>query len=791
MPEEASSSEAEEQSQGLDLSSLGGLSLGPQWGSGSIPPSKTPKSRGGPRDDRAGGRFGGGRDDRRGRPGSGPGNHRDRRAGKTVRRAEGDNAERGDAHGRGLGHGHGQGRGHGRRFERRFDEPPFEPVLKGDFYPDDNAFKALTHAIKHSCRTFELFEIARLILEKPERWVCVAKHPDQKEGEPAILHASVPDGLPFLSEQEALNHVFAHHLGEFFTVEDYEAEPPTGNFQIVHRCGMTGEIIAPPNFHRYQALLRQHHANHLAHVSFERVQARLESVREQEVIDAWLEKMKKGQRYIVKETPEGEEPTIVPDLEAARLYLLTHVKEKLVRPAYSVRFIGKDLDLMPPGHILRRSLEAMHQQQMRFPLETANNLRGRLRRLHLSVYKRGSKGVSYVCAVKRKFREPGEVLAENLSDLISFIEAHQNVRAADLPREYLGFEAEKPVATAEKPVATAEKPVDVVEKPIAESSPIAESTASEPPQRVEALDSTPDADATAPAETESSETVSTETAPTEASAEPVVEAAAEPVVEAAAEPVVEAAKPNEALVALKRDLHYLVSQGYVIEFSDGRLQVPPQKEVVKPKPKPERKKAPEAAKEPVAPVAPDAAEPAEASEAPPSVEATDAGVVPSNPPVEAPVAETSEVLEAPKPPEIAIDAPAAEAVEVTDPAPEPTAAVEPEAPAPAPLAESAPPPPEPAPAPTEPAAHAPASETPEQKAPEAVPRAIRRRRNRSSARHRPLRQSPERSSPRAKRRRIDQAEVFTGADSDVRPLFVVTAHPDPGGVIAVDVGHPS
>ncbi len=486
MSDEASRSEVEKLPSDLDLSGLGGLSLGPDWGSGSMPPSKTPAQRPHDRSGR-GGHYPRNREDRGPRTGGGggqPAQRRDRRGGRTDRREGGD-------------------------FRASRQEEPFRPILVADFYPDDNAFKVLSQAIKQSCRTFELFEIARLILEKPERWVCVAKHPGQKEAEPAILHAAVPDGLPFASEADAVQHVLTHYLDQFFTVEDYEAEPPSGNFQTIHRCGITGELIGPPNFHRYQAMLRDHHANRVSNVPFEKVQARLESVRDPEVVSAWLERMKQGRRYTLKDVPEGTEAPTFVDFESARLYLLTHAKEKLVRPAYSVRFIGRDLHLLPPADPLRRSIEALHEQQMRFPLNTANNIRGRLRRLNLAVYKRGSKGVSYVCAVKRRFRTPGEVLADNIADLINFLEANPDIKASDLPRQYLGMAASSPDTTT-------------TEQPTPEGEP--ETT---------------------------SATSSKESA--------------------------------DALAALRRDLRYLVTQGYVVEYSDGRLQVPPPLETPKAK----------------------------------------------------------------------------------------------------------------------------------------------------------------------------------------------------------------
>ncbi|MCC5805650.1 MAG: hypothetical protein JJU00_04905 [Opitutales bacterium] len=415
--------------------------------------------------------------DSRGREGAG---HRDRRGARPPRSREGGGPRR-DPRERGPRRQQGEAAPHAHH-------APFDPIIEADFYPEDVPFKALAQAMRHSCRTYELFEIARVILEKPERFVCVAKHPDQKEGEPAILWASVPDGLPFLSEREASEHVLKHYLEQFFDVEEREVDPPAGTFQMVHRCGVTGELLGPPNYHRFQAICQEHHASKLPHMSFERFRERMETVREQEVIDAWLERMKKRMHYTLKDEFAGGEKREFDSLETARYYLLSHAKDKVVRPAYSARFSGKAIPLLPAQDPVRKSLETLHERQLRFPLDTANHLRGRLRRLNFAVYKKGSKGVSYVCAVKRRFRRPDEVMADNLADLISFIEAHPNLPEKELPRQYLGIE--------------------IPEKPEGGG--------------IEELSET----------------------------------------------------DKEKLLNLKRELKYLVSSGYVIEYSDGRLFVP-------------------------------------------------------------------------------------------------------------------------------------------------------------------------------------------------------------------------
>ena len=105
-----------------------------------------------------------------------------------------------------------------------------------------------------------------------------------------------------------------------------------------------------------------------------------------------------------------------------------------------------------------------------------------------------------MCAVKRRFRVPGQVFSETISALIDFIEKNPMVHVKDLPKNFLG-----------------------VEIPVA-------------------------APAAAPAEG------------TTPSAAPFAALAPE---------------QAEKLRKMSNDLRWLVMEGYVTEFSDGKLFAPP------------------------------------------------------------------------------------------------------------------------------------------------------------------------------------------------------------------------
>jgi len=530
----------------IDLSQLHDFRFGTQW-------TEIKSVPGGPREperDRAPRRDGGGRGDGRPRGGGSGEPRRDRRA---FHRPGGEGAGApapGQAEGRAGGDQGGAGRpageqrfGEGQRRpergsfarpsesregggERRWSgsrapqdfRPYLSPYFNIAFYPDDAGFSALVKAMRASCRTFELFEIARLILGKNDRFVVVAtrRPPEAPDAAPAAGKAgppvflSVADGVPFDSEEAALAHAMDRHLDRFFDVAAVEVEPPKGSFPFVNRCTLSGELLGPPNYHRYQQIVQQHHAAKFSRMPFEQYRERIETVRDPEVVNQWLEKMKKATRFTWKLGAEGEPAVTFDSAEEARAHLLATARDRVVKAMDAARFPGKLIEALPAGEI-RRAVEGHLERQRRFPLDTANALRGRLRREGFTIFKKGSKGISYVCAVKRKFRVPGQTFAESIGTLIGFIEANPMITVRELPRKLLGFAVPPIPSTPPMPV-----PADVA-------------------------------------------------APAAAAGEP----AAVP-----AEPAL-TVEQQEKLKRVTMDLHWLVHEGYVTEFADGRMFTPP------------------------------------------------------------------------------------------------------------------------------------------------------------------------------------------------------------------------
>lgn len=336
----------------------------------------------------------------------------------------------------------------GKKFDRRdakkpAKKAPFDFSMEVLFYPEDAPFAKLADVMKHLKRTYQLFDIAELVLEKPERFIILAKNLPLEDGTTKPLFCAQPANLPFEDEESAKKAALEYWFSEMFEQIEVEAEAPKGNFQFVNRCTISGDILGAPNWHKYGEFVREYHAQKFAKMPYEKFLASVETVRDEALVGQWLEQMKKRAAYKLKDAE-----TVFETRDAALNYIAEQKAGELVKTYEQVRMHGADIAKLPFGSRIRRNIEAAWSKQKRFPIITANNLRGRLRRGGFTIYKRGSKGFAFVCAVKRKFLLVGDSLSETPQKIYDFLLENQGVKASDMPYLYLGLQAPQNAAKA-------------------------------------------------------------------------------------------------------------------------------------------------------------------------------------------------------------------------------------------------------------------------------------------------------------------------------------------------------
>src|SRR5439155_16725309 len=95
----------------------------------------------------------------------------------------------------------------GEQQQRR--EPPAPLVeVNLSFVPDEKGVESLARQIKITARAYPLFDIAQMILQKPERHSVVFTVKKNPEGQPLQpLFVCALDDTLWLSEGEAISHV--------------------------------------------------------------------------------------------------------------------------------------------------------------------------------------------------------------------------------------------------------------------------------------------------------------------------------------------------------------------------------------------------------------------------------------------------------------------------------------------------------------------------------------------------------------------------------------------------------
>ncbi|MGH7993080.1 MAG: hypothetical protein ACREDQ_06165, partial [Limisphaerales bacterium] len=388
-----------------------------------------------------------------------------------------------------------------RRERERVELPAPLPEIAVTFLPDEKGVESLARQIKMTGRAYPLFQIAQLVLQKPERYavrLAVKKKPDGATAQPLIVCAL--DDTPWLSAEEAIAHVLKNQFATFYQAERTATEPPKGTYTFVAQCGMSGVILGPPNHHDYQNRLRKLHADRFARMPFDVFKARVKIVKDEAVVKKWVEEQSFKTDYVVLNVPE---PLKLPNLEEVEKHFRATHQETIIKPVESHRVAG-----VPSRNLRSRELQRLvrteWEHQKHFPLQLATELSRQFATHGLQFFK-VNKTFTHVSVARPQFLDLETTpVSENIKRIIAHVNAHPKCSRRQL---------------IETLAPTPPQPAVIEIKPETEAPPA--------------------------------------TAPAEGGAPKVPAATPEPTPE------------QNVIIA---DLHWLVHQGHVIEFADGRLE---------------------------------------------------------------------------------------------------------------------------------------------------------------------------------------------------------------------------
>jgi hypothetical protein len=339
--------------------------------------------------------------------------------------------------------------------ERREEAPLPLPQLTVSILPDEKGIESLARQIRVSARAYPLFDIAQLILQKPERQQIrfeVIKKPDGTPEQPLFLCAL--DDTLWLSEDDAVQHLLNRHFNTFYQAERTATDPPRGTYTFVGQCGMSGTILGPPNHHDYQNQLRKLHTERFARMPFEAFKARVKIVKDEAVVKKWIEDQSFKTEYNCLNVPE---PLKLPSREEVEKHFRQVHMGNIVKPVESHTLSGPAArQLRSPD--LQRLVRVTWEEQRRFPLKVATTLSQQFAGHGLQFFK-VNRTVTHVSVARPHFLDlEATPVSEGVKRIVDYINAHPRCPRRKLIETLAPAPAAAPAAPAD-----ASAPAPVVE----------------------------------------------------------------------------------------------------------------------------------------------------------------------------------------------------------------------------------------------------------------------------------------------------------------------------------------
>ena len=261
------------------------------------------------------------------------------------------------------------------------------------FLPHQRAFENVIAQIKSSSVAYSVFSLARLFLEKPERYEVRLTMP-----EGSSLFQLGEDGAVAADRRILEGSAFASAREDFYTVETTQSEPIKGNFTNVARCRLSGTLLGPTNHHAYQPQLRNLYETRFSRrMSFADYQRQIEVVSDPAVVEQWKEQARNVTTYHVK---NAEPPvSFASSADAERHFRQTYLPT-LLREANQFTISGV-LSRRLPDRRLGRAIEDAWAQETRSPAKMMQELSAGLRQAGLNIF-RHRRGMLFVSPVRAK-----------------------------------------------------------------------------------------------------------------------------------------------------------------------------------------------------------------------------------------------------------------------------------------------------------------------------------------------------------------------------------------------------
>src|SRR5207237_2179353 len=207
------------------------------------------------------------------------------------------------------------------------------PKITLRFLPHPQALDNVVAQIKSSSVVYSIFALARLFLEKPERYdvrlTAKADSPVYRLGE---------NGAMSLDRDFLERNAFRFAREDFYKIDITQTDSIKGNYSNVARCRLSRTLLGPTNHHNYQPQLRSLYEQRFSRrMSFAEYQRQIEIVNDMALIRRWKEEAQTVTTYT---TLRDETPSTFASAAEAERHFRSNYLPGLVRSVEEVNIDG-------------------------------------------------------------------------------------------------------------------------------------------------------------------------------------------------------------------------------------------------------------------------------------------------------------------------------------------------------------------------------------------------------------------------------------------------------------------
>lgn len=333
--------------------------------------------------------------------------------------------------------GEGRPPRHGKQDRHREDRQEAPRPIALDigvrFLPRSPVLESVVAQIKSGSVSYSLFHLARLFLEKPERYEV------RLTAKPEVPVFQLGENGAVGSDRQVLERdAFRLAQEEFYKVDITQGEPIKGNFTSVARDRLSGMLLGPTNYHSYQPRLRTLYEQRFSRrMSFPDYQRQIEIVNDPALVERWKEETQRITTYTTlrEETPA----TFSSATEVERHFRATYLPD-LVRTVTELT-IGGVPSRRLADRAMHLAIEDAWASEFRSPSNMMQELAGEFREAGLHIF-RHRRGMLFVSPVRvRAFVHDQAGVSPTVNAILEVVTATPRIGRKEMADKLIGDSA--------------------------------------------------------------------------------------------------------------------------------------------------------------------------------------------------------------------------------------------------------------------------------------------------------------------------------------------------------------